>query len=101
MHPLLQRKTIPHSNARHTAGRFVSCYFPAETLHGLTKVNKEGIISLKSNNCKCLIFPLVKTYNNIKRGNLTILQTNPINLLTHYPINNREPNTLLTVILVT
>ncbi len=63
MHPPLQRKTILHTNARHTAGRFVFCYCLKEILQELTKVNKPFLTVSISIGCKSVILPTVKPLN--------------------------------------
>ncbi len=87
MHPPLQIKTIFNTNAWHTARRFAFSYFPGEIQPGLTKVNKPVISNSKSNACKCMIFPLVKPYNNICDRNLTKPRMYLINVLPYYHID--------------
>lgn len=63
MHPPLQRKTILHTNARHTAGRFAFCYVPERIPQELTKVNKPIVTKTEPNTCKDTILPTVKPVN--------------------------------------
>ncbi len=63
MHPPLSRKTILHTNARHTAGRFAFCYCPKEIRQELTKVNKPLLTVSISTGCKGMILPTVEPLN--------------------------------------
>lgn len=65
MHPPLSIKTILHTNARHTAGRFAFCYFPQEIPQELTKVNKPGVTKTEPNTCKDTRSPIIKQNNSI------------------------------------
>lgn len=65
MHPPLSRKTILHTNARHTAGRFAFSYCLKEILLELTKVNKPGVTKTEPNTCKDTGSLIIKQNNSI------------------------------------
>lgn len=67
---IYQTRLKYHTNARHTAGRFASIYFPAKTLFRLTKVNKQAISDCEPINWDYLIFAFSRL-ENAKVNNLT------------------------------
>lgn len=107
MHPPLKINTIYNTNARYTAGRFASCYFPGQIHAELTKVNKPVVISCLPISCKEVILLLVKPggYNLQEQlTKLPLISTvpftyHPNNLLTYYHFTQLtlQPITLLSI----